>query len=288
MRLATIATQDGSAAVVARGEDLVPVLDSETGRPFEDVGALLRADGGAGIESAREALTSDRDGERLGDRRLLRPILEPAGVFCVGLNYKSHIAEVGRETPKAPIWFDKIGRSLADPDGELEPPPFPAGYDYEGELAVVIGGGGRHIDAADAWEAIAGVTLFNDTGAREVQAERAQIFLGKNVESSTPFGPFVTTMDEIGRFEDLEFTLTVNDEFRQHGFASDLLFDVPTLIADISRFMRLEPGDVIATGTPSGIGLRFDPPKWLEPGDRIELSCPQVGVLRNTIGEVRR
>lgn len=271
MRLGTIDAGQGATAVVFRDGEAVPT-------PFRDVRELLEA-GSAGMEAARQALATGTPLPSGG--RWLRPILEPGATLCVGLNYRAYLAETGRELPDAPVWFDKLPRSLADPDADVPLSSLDTRIDYEGELAVVIGTTGRDIRAAEAWEAVAGVTLFNDVTARGLTKDRGQLFFGKNLEGASGMGPVIVTLDEEGPFEDLRFELQVNGESRQHGDPSDLAFDVPALIADISSLTTLYPGDVIATGTPSGLAMNFKPPRWLAPGDIVALSSPSIGVLRN-------
>jgi acylpyruvate hydrolase len=271
MRLGTVDTGDRLTAVVFRDTEPIPV-------PFGDVRELLEA-GEAGLNTARSALS---DGAALRDGwRWRRPILEPGATLCVGLNYRSYLADTGREAPAAPVWFDKLARSLTDPDVDVALPALDGRIDYEGELAVVIGTTVRDIASSEAWAAVAGITLFNDVTARGLAKDRGQLFYAKNLERASGMGPVITTLDEIEDFESLRFELTVNGEHRQFGDPGDLAFDVSALIADLTALTTLHPGDVIATGTPAGLAMNFTPPRWLTDGDVVELSCPAIGVLRN-------
>jgi acylpyruvate hydrolase len=272
MRLGTIAGQPGSRAVVIRGDGAVPIDG------YADVGALLRS-GAAGLEAARTA-------ERTGDaiplelERLLRPVLEPGAVVCVGLNYRSHILEMGRDLPTDPTLFAKLPRALTDPYSDVEMPAGSSKVDYEAELAVVIGEGGRDIAARDAWSHVAGLTVLNDVTARDFQKRTLQWFAGKTFQRSTPVGPWIVTPDEVGDLSHRAIVLTVNGEERQRSLLGELVFDVPALVADLSRIVELEPGDIIATGTPGGVGVADG--RFLQDGDEVRVEIEGVGVIRNT------
>jgi acylpyruvate hydrolase len=278
MRLAT-AEDDGGASfagVVSDGS-VEPIRDSG-GNTYADVGALLRA-GDAGWADARAALARGGD-TAIDERRLRRPVLAPDAVICVGLNYRRHIAEMGREMPKHPALFGKLARTLTDPYADVVLPPESSSVDYEGELAVVIGRGGRHIAAADGWDAVAGVAVLNDVTMRDYQRRSPQWFAGKNFEASTPVGPVLVTLDELDGLGERRLRLAVNSQPRQDTPLGDLLFDVPQLIEDISSITSLLPGDVIATGTPGGVGDGMDPQRYLTEGDVVEVEIDGIGALR--------
>lgn len=278
MRLATLRTPAGTAAAVLDGE-LAAVLPGEDGRPaFPDVGALLHA-GDAGLALARR---TQRTGTfaAYAPGELLRPILAPGAVVCVGLNYRTHILEMGRELPQFPTLFSKLPRCLTDPRADITLPDSDR-VDYEGELAVVIGRGGRNIPAAEAWEAVAGLCVLNDVTVRDLQKRTVQWFAGKTWESTTPMGPALVTTDELGEVSALELTVTVNGAVRQRALVGDLVFDVPALVADLSRIVTLRPGDVIATGTPGGVGEAMDPKGYLSAGDLVEVGITGLGTLSN-------
>jgi acylpyruvate hydrolase len=256
----------------------VLVGDGIAGLDYLDVGALLGA-GQRGLDEARNAATRAAD-FALADVVLLRPVLAPAAVVCVGHNYRNHILEMGRELPDAPTLFSKVPIALADPYADVTLPLASQSVDYEGELAVVIGRGGRDIPLDDAWEAVAGVTVLNDVSMRDYQRRTIQWFAGKTWEASTPVGPYVVTMDEISDFSSLELKVEVNGEERQHAVLGDLVFDVPTLVRDISRIFTLRPGDIIATGTPGGVGVAREPAIFLGDGDVVEVTITEIGKLR--------
>jgi acylpyruvate hydrolase len=272
VRLATLRLDGRPTAAVLDGASASPV-DS-----YPDVGALL-GDGAAGLEAARRALGGDA---RLSFEQsdLLRPVLGPGAVFCVGHNYRAHILEMGRELPAHPTLFAKLTRSLADPFADLALPQGSASVDYEGELVVVVGRAGREIAESDAAEHIAGYTIMNDVSMRDWQFRSVQWFAGKNFERSTPVGPWIVTPDELD-LAHARIVVTVNDEVRQQSALSELLFEPARLIADISRFTALEPGDLIATGTPGGVGHGMKPPAYLRDGDVVEVTIDGVGTLRN-------
>lgn len=266
-----LSTDGSSAAVIQNGSSAYP-----------DVGALLEA-GEEGLEHARGAATSG-DFREYGEGDLLAPVPRPGAVVCVGLNYKTHILEMGRDLPEAPTYFAKLPRALTAPYADISLPAASERVDYEGELAVVIGRGGRDIPEDEAWDAVAGLTLMNDVTMRDFQRRTIQWFAGKTWEASTPMGPAVVTPDELDYPDGLELTATVNGEERQRAPISDLVFDVPALVADLSKIVALWPGDVIATGTPSGVGEAMEPSRFLQDGDEVEVEVTSIGRLRNRFG----
>ena len=212
-------------------------------------------------------------------------MLHPGAVVCVGLNYRAHILEMGRDLPTDPTLFTKLPRALTDPYAEVELPAPSRQVDYEAELAVVIGSGGRGIAPECAWSHVAGLTILNDVTARDFQRRTLQWFAGKTFQQSTPVGPWVVTPDELGDLSEREIRTTVNGEERQRAVLGDLVFDVPALVADLSRIVALEPGDIIATGTPGGVGESQN--SFLAPGDEVEVSIDGIGAIRNTFRAAR-
>lgn len=262
--------QDGRAAVIHDGNGR---------RAYADVGALL-ADGTAGQEAARRTVATGRF-EALEPSQLLRPVLAPGAVVCVGLNYRAHILEMGRELPEHPTYFAKLPRALTDPYREVPLPRASDCVDYEGELVAVIGRGGRDIPEEEAWSAVAGVTLMNDVSVRDFQRRTLQWFAGKTWEASTPVGPMLVTLDELEPLDGRRLRVEVNGELRQSAELADLVFDVPALVADLSRIVNLRPGDLIATGTPGGVGDAMEPQRYLADGDVVEVAVDGIGSLRN-------
>lgn len=269
MRLATLTTDAGPRAAVLM-DDRAAIVDD-----YEDVGALLRAgcDGLAAARAATGALTVPAPPERL-----LRPVLAPGAVVCVGLNYRSHILEMGRDLPAHPTLFSKLPRALTDPSADVVIPAPTARLDYEGELVAVVGTAGRDIAPDRAWEHVAGLTLMNDVTARDFQRRTIQWFAGKTFQRSTPVGPAVVTLDELDGLGARELVVTVNGEERQRAELGDLVFDVPALVADLSRIVALEPGDLIATGTPGGVGEPGE--RFLQDGDVCVVAVDGIGELR--------
>ena len=208
-------------------------------------------------------------------------MLAPAATVCVGANYVAHIVEMGRERPTAPTLFSKLPGSLTDPEATIAACDRSAALDYEGELVVVIGREARDVAVEDALDHVAGYTLMNDTSARDLQNRSAQWFAGKNLERATPVGPWLATADEVGDLGARTIETRVNGEVRQRSSVTDLCFDVPFLVADISRLFTLRPGDLIATGTPGGVGHARTPKAYLVPGDVVEVEVDGIGVLRS-------
>ncbi|MGB8962582.1 MAG: fumarylacetoacetate hydrolase family protein [Pseudonocardiaceae bacterium] len=268
-----------------------------------DVSELLPA--GAGVLEVIEAW--DELGPALRERtaalptlpldsvELLAPIPMPRrNVFCVGKNYRDHIAEFGHssydtsgervELPAKPILFSKATTSVTGPTTAVDPhPAVTSELDYEGELCVIIGPGGRGITRKQAYAHVWGYTIVNDLTARDVQRDHKQWLLGKSLDTHCPMGPYAVTADEITDVTALEIETTVNGERRQRASIKDLIFDIPHLIATLSAGITLLPGDLLATGTPAGVGIGFYPPRFLTSGDLVEVSITGLGRLSNRI-----
>jgi 2-keto-4-pentenoate hydratase/2-oxohepta-3-ene-1,7-dioic acid hydratase in catechol pathway len=222
----------------------------------------------------------------------MSPIPVPRkNVFCVGRNYAEHIAEGEKAQnikvgiTEYPVFFTKPPTSIVAPDGDiLVFPTVSEAIDYEVELAVVIGQPGRNISKKDAMDHIFGYTILNDITARDVQRRHGgQYFKGKGLDGSCPVGPWIVTADAISDPHNISISLTVNGEQRQNGNTADMIFDIPTLIASLSEGLTLESGDIIATGTPSGVGYAMDPPHFLKVGDEVVCDVAEIGQLRNTV-----
>ncbi|GAA3567827.1 hypothetical protein GCM10022222_59690 [Amycolatopsis ultiminotia] len=275
MKLATV-DYSGRSRVCVVADDhvvLVGTAGHDDLRVMYEAGERGRADLAAACQG---------HGERISRRgvRFLRPVLDPGAVICVGLNYRSHLTELGRGLPSAPTLFSKLPHALCDPDADVPLPPSVTQLDYEGEFVVVISRTARHVAAADAWDFVGGVSLMNDVSARDYQRRTSQWFAGKTWEASTPWGPVVATRDEL---TEATLEVTVNGERRQSGSFDDLLFDVPQLVADISQIVALRPGDLIATGTPDGVGMAAKPERYLGDGDVVVVRSAAIGELRNVV-----
>lgn len=241
--------------------------------------------------------SSQGRGLALADIQLLAPIPRPRrNIFCIGKNYLDHVAEFHRSgydasghvpsasPPSKPVVFTKASTSVIGPGAFIERhAEVTAELDYEAELAVIIGPGGRDIRAADATSHVWGYTILNDITARDRQRDHAQWFLGKSMDTFCPMGPYAVTADEIDPCN-LTVECRVNGESRQKASTADMVFDIPTLIETISAGLTLEPGDVIATGTPAGVGIGFSPPRFLQSGDVVDVTITGLGTLVNPVG----
>ena len=279
MRLATIATPSGLRLHV-RGRSGYVDVAAETGNPeFGALTPVLRA-GPAALDAVRAL--SGRDGREFGPDDLGPAVPAPERILCLGVNYGEHAIEGGREVPTWPEAFVRGRDSVLAPYADLVKPALSDRFDYEGELGIVIGAGGRYITAAKALDAIAGFVVLNDASAREWQRAGTQWTAGKNFEGSMPIGPEVVTTDEAD-VTDVALTTRLNGAVMQSARTSQMIVDVPSAVEFFSSFTRLMPGDVIATGTPGGVGFARQPPVWLLPGDVIEVTVEGVGTIRNRV-----
>ena len=216
--------------------------------------------------------------------RLGCPVKRPSKIICVGLNYAKHAAESGMELPKEPVIFFKSTTAIVGPNDDLVLPKGSTKTDYEVELAVVIGKRASYLKKENVFDHIAGYVLHNDYSEREYQLERGgQWVKGKSCDTFAPIGPFVVTKEEIKNPNNLELWLKVNGEMRQSGNTADFVFDIETVISYISEFMTLLPGDIISTGTPPGVGLGLKPPRFLNPGDEVELGVEGLGSSKQKV-----
>ena len=292
MKLATI-THDGRTKAALVGPDAKSVwpLEDMLGRPVPELTSII-----AELDAIKPRLKPSGAGLPLAAVTIEAPIPRPArNVMCVGKNYHEHAREftksgfdssassVADAIPTAPIIFTKVPECVVANGADIR---YPAGVsdslDYEAELGLVIGRGGRGISKADAYSHICGYTIINDVTARDLQGKHKQWFLAKSLDTFCPMGPWLVTADEVDP-ANLNVKCWVNDELRQNANTRDLIFDIPTLIATISAGITLQPGDVIATGTPAGVGIGFSPPKFLQRGDRVTIEIEGLGQLSNTV-----
>jgi len=223
-------------------------------------------------------------GLKFEDVELLPVIPHPEKILCVGLNYASHAGEVGRELPKVPSVFARLGSTLVASGGNIVRPNSSIQFDYEGELAVVIGERCRHVPRARALTVVAGYSCFLDGSVRDFQ--RHSVTAGKNFPSTGPLGPWMVTADVVEDPQKLELTTRLNGRVVQHDTTDHMIFDVATIIEYLSTVTWLEPGDVIATGTPDGVGLGRKPPLWMKGGDKVEVEISEIGTLHvNVVDE---
>jgi len=221
---------------------------------------------------------------KLSKVKVLAPILSPPKIICLGLNYRDHAAEARASLPDEPIIFMKPRTAVVGPDDAIVKPSFVKQLDYEAELAVVIGRKGKNISVEDAENHIFGYTCFNDVSARDIQFKDKQWTRGKSFDTFAPMGPCITTSDQIGDPTNLRVRTWVNGELRQNGSTSNMVFNVYQIVHELSRVMTLEPCDIIATGTPAGVGFAMKPePKFLKEGDIVEMEVEKIGKLRNKV-----
>jgi len=271
MRLRSIFHRGEPAVALERdgGLLLVPgVAEIGPDTPFD----LLREAAGRASEPLDEADV------------VLRPVVPaPQRVVCLGLNYNAHVEETGRELPTYPVLFVKWASSLCAAGAEIPLPPESAQVDFEAELAVVIGKAGRRIPREAAYDHVAGLALANDITMRDYQYKTHQWLQGKAWDASTPLGPALVTLDEVADPGTLDISLELNGVTMQSSNTERLIFDIPTIVATVSEFTQLQPGDVLLTGTPGGVGYRRDPKVLLKPGDRLTVTIEGIGQLENTV-----
>ena len=280
MRFATLSTPNGPRLHVrARGGGSVDIAAAAGDPRFAAFGSFVAA-GPAALEAARGL--QDRDGRDAAPADFGPAVPAPERILCLGVNYTEHALEGGRAVPTWPETFVRGRQSVLGPYADLVRPALAEKFDYEGELGIVIGAGGRYIPAGKAIDAIAGFTVLNDASARDWQRAGTQWTPGKNFDGSMPIGPEVVTPDEAD-VADVALTTTLNGQVMQHARTSQMLVDVPSAVEFFSSFTTLRPGDVIATGTPGGVGFARTPPVWLQPGDVIEITIEGVGTIRNHV-----
>lgn len=227
--------------------------------------------------------TTDREPVALESVRVTAPVPRPGKVVCIGVNYREHAAEMGREPPPVPTVFAKWANAVVGPGADVVVPPGVGAVDYEAELAVVIGRRASRVRRADALDVVAGYCCANDVSSRHRQFETTQWTMGKAVDTFLPLGPHLVTADEIADPQALDIRCTVNGEVRQASNTGLMIFGVAELIEFVTSAITLEPGDVISTGTPPGVGAAMDPPRFLADGDEVIVEIAGIGALRNTI-----
>ncbi len=272
MRYVSFDAGDGPQAGELRGDKVIALGKPEAG----GLGALVRA----GLPDRSPRIPhSAGDGLALEDVRLLPPIADPSKIVCIGLNYRSHAEEQGAEPPETPTFFAKFANALAAPGATVTLPAYSSKVDYEAEVAFVVGARAHDVPETEALDYIAGYTLLNDLSARDYQFKTPQWMPGKVFDGAAPCGPALVTPDEVGAHDAIEIALTLNGERRQHATTADLVHPIPALVAYLSSLMTLEPGDIVSTGTPAGVGSLRDPRTWLAAGDEVMVESPQLGTL---------
>lgn len=292
MKFATVSINSRVAvAAIAPEQDQAWLVEDMVGHPVGDMMELIRA-----YDSLKDQLKPNGSALALSSLKLLAPIPLPSrNIMCVGKNYRAHAQEFTASgfdssassaedvIPTAPIIFTKAPETvIASGENILYPTGLSDSIDYEAELGVVIGKGGRGISKADALDHVFGYTIINDMTARDLQSKHKQWFIGKSIDTFCPMGPWLATADEVD-VTNLQVQCWINGELRQDANTADLIFDVATLIETLSAGLTLQPGDVVATGTPAGVGIGFDPPKYLVRGDEVAIEITGLGRLANRL-----
>jgi 2-keto-4-pentenoate hydratase/2-oxohepta-3-ene-1,7-dioic acid hydratase in catechol pathway len=280
MKLVTFENQGAPEPGVLVQDSVISVAPAG----FPDILAVI-AGGAPALEAVRVYVESQSPsaGRPLSSVRLLAPISRPPKIICVGLNYRDHAIESNMEIPKVPTLFSKYSTAVIGPDAPIVLPKVSAKPDYEAEFAVVIGKRGKNIPAGNWKDHVFGYMCLNDVSARDYQMATTQWMIGKTFDTFAPTGPWLVTADEIVDPHQLDISLTINGEELQHSNTSNLIFRIPDLIAYMSQVFTFEPGDIISTGTPSGVGFARKPPRWLAAGDEVSVRIDGLGELRNPV-----
>jgi 2-keto-4-pentenoate hydratase/2-oxohepta-3-ene-1,7-dioic acid hydratase in catechol pathway len=248
---------------------------------YADVESFIAA-GAAALQSAQALISNSGIGTvPLSSVQLLSPLLHPPRIFCVGLNYQDHATESKMVVQAVPTIFMKLSSAITGPDSDIVLPLNSLQPDYEAELAVVIGQTARNVTRDNWRECVFGYTILNDVSARDVQLATSQWTLGKSFPTFCPIGPWVVTADELTDPHSLDVTLTIGGETLQHANTRDLIFDIPAVLGYISAIVPLQPGDIVSTGTPQGVGLGRTPQRWMRPGEEVAIEVSGIGRLAN-------
>jgi 2-keto-4-pentenoate hydratase/2-oxohepta-3-ene-1,7-dioic acid hydratase in catechol pathway len=274
MKLASYLSYGAETFGVVTGDGVVTL----GGRLKGGYRTLREALAAGALDEIRKVAKSARADTKLETLRFLPVISHPSKILCAGINYRSHAAETGREVPEQPSMFIRFPDTLVSHEGEMIRPKVSTQFDFEGELAVVIGRGGRHIKPDRAMNYVAGYTCFVDGSVRDYQ--KFSVTAGKNFPSTGPLGPWMVTSDEIPDSTRLTLTTRLNGQEMQRSGTDVLIHSIPQIVSFCSDFTQLFPGDIIATGTPEGVGQRRNPPVWMKAGDVLEVEISEIGILR--------
>ena len=280
MKLATFKTAQGPSYGIVTGKGIVD-LKRYLGNQYPDLLSLIRSNGFA--EAAKYLNTAPDYKE--SDITWLPVIQNPGKILCVGLNYQDHVVETGRDNTEQPAIFIRVAESQVGHKQPIIRPKESKNLDYEAEIAVIIGKGGRRISQKDAWGHIAGYSCYNDGSVRDWQRHTIQWTAGKNFTQTGGFGPWMVTADDIPPNTKMTLSCRLNGETMQKATTEQMIFKIPKIIEYCSTWTTLEPGDVLVTGTPGGVGARRNPPVWMKPGDKVEIEIDKVGILENTIAD---
>jgi len=286
MRLVSFSTTGGTARPgLLLGDEIVDLSDPSTGLPTTMRELLALGPGALG--RAREARTGPAARYAVPTVGLHAPVPDPPAILAIGMNYRAHVAEMGREAPEWQYWFNKQRTAIAGPGDPIVLPTVSDAIDYEGELALVIGPRCQHVPASRALEVVAGCTVINDVSARDWQWRTPTFTMGKSFDSHAPCGPYLVTLDEVGDPGGLSLRTWVNGELRQDSSTADMIFGCAEMIEYLTTAFPLEPGTIIATGTPAGVGAGFSPPRFLADGDVVRIEIEGVGALENPVAQGR-
>ncbi len=266
---------------VVEGDELVDLTDPAVGLPGDMV--ALFASGDEAWQRAESAATTSARRWALEQVTLLAPVTQPPKILAIGMNYRSHVEELGRELPAHQYWFNKQRTAVTGPSADIWIPAVSDQVDYEGELGVVIRRRAKSVPRARWLDVVAGFTVVNDVSVRDWQVHAPTFTMGKSFDTHCPLGPWIVTPDEVGDVRALSLRTWVNGELRQEATTADLVFGPDEMIEYLTTAFPLEPGDVLATGTPSGVGAAFDPPRFLREGDVVRIEIERVGVLENRV-----
>jgi ureidoglycolate lyase len=284
MRLVTFGSAFAPRLGLVRGDGVIALDTLGPDLPRDMIGLIRRWD------RVRDSLDAAGDGGALplDGLKLLAPVLRPPKILCIGLNYADHVRETGRALPEHQTWFTKLPTAANGPGGAIVVPQASVMVDYEAELVAVIGKGGRKIMPERAMEHVFGYTCGNDVSVRDWQNRSGQWLLGKSFDTHAVFGPWIVTADEIPDPHSLDISCTVDGAVRQSSNTRELIFRLPEMIAHVSTAVTLEPGDLIYTGTPSGVAMAMTPQAWLTPGQSVSVHIAGIGTLSNPVTAERQ
>ena len=281
MKLATFTHRRRRGIGVVLDDAIVDLAALEPGLPSDMLGFLEA--GPSAVAAARRCAARGAAQIPLAEVRIEAPIRRPPKILAVGLNYADHIRETGAARPVVPVIFNKQSTAVIGPGQRILIPPESPCVDYEGELAMVIGVRCRRVPRSQAQSVVAGLTICNDVSVRDWQKRTPTMTMGKSWDSHCPLGPYLVTLDEIADPQALTLVTRVNGEIRQRASTADMVFDCWDLVAHLSTAFTLEPGDVISTGTPAGVGMAMTPPRWLRAGDIVSIEIERIGELTNPV-----
>ena len=282
MRLSSYSYNGQDSYGIVQGDGIVD-LKKRVGNKYPDLLSILRADK---LEEIVTPISNTEADFEVNDIIFNRPVTFPEKIFCIGVNYANRNEEYkdDSELPNYPSVFVRTPDSLVGHENKIVRPPESPQLDYEGEIGLVIGKSGRRIKKEDVWDHLAGFTVINEGTIRDwLRHAKFNVTQGKNFAASGGIGPYMVTRDEVENISNLSLETRVNGEVRQKDIVSNMIFGIEYIVPYLSTFMELKPGDIIATGTPPGAGTYFDPPKWLVPGDLVEVEVARVGILRNEV-----